>query len=630
MNYLRKDFFNLDTKIRVVIYARVSTEHEAQISALENQIQYYDNILKEHPNWILVERYIDRGITGTSILKRDAFMKMIRDSNNDCFDLVITREVARYARNTADTLVEVRKLVNKGIGVYFTEDSIFASLYSKDEWELKLSLMATLAQNESKKISVRVKAGQKISFENGVFYGNGNILGYDRIGKDMIVNKEQAATVRRMFDLYLSGHGLRKIQFILEQEGYKTATGLTKWSSSVISKTLRNSFYCGRIEYRKQFTPDYLEQKKINNKGEVEKVVVKGTHEPIITEEEFDKVQQMMSGKSLKRNGKKVGHNQSSDVFCRKIICSCGRCFNRRRGYTTKGGENRYLYQCYGQLQNGTVTTRKNKGLDTSDCCTSMTVPNWKLELTADWIFRRFFDNKQLIYERTMEMLEEAFEASSNVNDVVDEINACKDAIASAEEKYSSIVDLYVEGHIPKEIYLTKVAKLDEVINKYKEELCTLEEKLVRVQDENNILERKRAIADFLSVKPFKKETAIPMELIEYFVKSITVYDEEMVWTLRVPKGVDLDKLVKVKSVPKKEISTVTDPKNHEFCSSQDRLLLTTLINNESIPETSETLVNMGTFNISSNYFNSVKSYYFDVERVPRHKDFEVSVNLMV
>lgn len=574
---MRKDYFDTNTTIRVAIYARVSTEHEAQISALENQIQYYYDILKNHPNWILEEQYIDRGITGTSILKRNAFVQMIKDAHDDKFDLIITREVSRFARNTADTLVQVRELVNKGVAIYFIEEGIFASLFSKDDWEMKLSLLATFAQNESRKISLRVKAGQKVSFENGVAYGNGNILGYDRVGKDMVINKEQAETVRRIFDLYLTGYGFRKIQFILEEEGRKTSTGLTKWSSQVIGKILKNPFYCGTIVYRKQFVPDYLIQKKVNNHGEVEQITVKGTHEPIITEEEFEQVQRLMQGKTrTTKDGKKVGHGIPQDVYCRKLICSCGRTFNKRRGYVTKKNEQRYLYQCYHQLRHGTVKTRTKKGLDISDCCDSISLPNWKLEITADWLFRRFFDNKQLIYERTMEMLEEALNVSTSVNDVTDEINECEKKITTLNNKYSAFVDLFVEGNIPKDIYLSKTKQIEETIETHKATVKALKERLVQVQDENNVLERKRAIADFLSVKAFKEDAPIPEELIQYYVESIQIDNEKMTWVLRIPDGTDFDNVLNVQSKKKEKNNKVTPHNNYECCTSQDRLQLTT------------------------------------------------------
>lgn len=213
-------------KRKVAIYARVSTEHEAQISALENQVQYYDELLERHPDWELVERYIDEGITGTSIHKREGFLKMMQDAENKKFDLVITREVSRFARNTVDTLQQTRILKTYGVEVWFREDNIWT--LNDEDGELRLSIMATLAQNESKKISQRVKAGQMISFKNGVLYGNGNILGYDRVGSNLIVNKEQADTVRRIFDLYTNGYGVRKIQDIMEQEGLNTVNSMCR------------------------------------------------------------------------------------------------------------------------------------------------------------------------------------------------------------------------------------------------------------------------------------------------------------------------------------------------------------------------------------------------------------------
>ena len=158
----------------VAIYARVSTEHEAQLSALENQVQYYDNLLAMHPDWTLYERYVDEGITGTSVRKRQSFIRMMEDAEDGKFDLIITREVSRFARNTVDTLQQTRILKKYGVEVYFTEDNIWTM--NDEDGELRLTIMATLAQNESKKTSLRVKAGQKVSFQNAVPYGTGNIL----------------------------------------------------------------------------------------------------------------------------------------------------------------------------------------------------------------------------------------------------------------------------------------------------------------------------------------------------------------------------------------------------------------------------------------------------------------------
>ena len=212
-------------KRKVAIYARVSTEHEEQLSSLENQVQYYDNIMKQHEDWELYDRYVDEGITGTSIKKRKNFVRMLEDAKKKKFDLIITREVSRFARNTVDTLQETRNLKKVGVEVYFIDDNIWT--FKDENGELKLTIMATLAQNESKKTSQRVKAGQMISFQNRVFYGTGNILGYNKVGKDLVVNEEQAEIVKFIYSEYLSGKGTVKIADELTKMEAQTSMGLT-------------------------------------------------------------------------------------------------------------------------------------------------------------------------------------------------------------------------------------------------------------------------------------------------------------------------------------------------------------------------------------------------------------------
>lgn len=192
---------------RVAIYGRVSTEHEAQLSAFENQQAWYDDLTARHPEWSVVERYFDRGITGTAAKKRPAFLKMLADAKDGMFDLIVTREVCRFARNTVDTLSITRDLKRLGVEVYFVNDNIRTM---DGDGELRLSIMATLAQEESRKISECVRAGQAVSREKGVLYGNGNILGYDRVNGTYVINPEQALTVRKTFELYAAGLGYKK------------------------------------------------------------------------------------------------------------------------------------------------------------------------------------------------------------------------------------------------------------------------------------------------------------------------------------------------------------------------------------------------------------------------------------
>lgn len=230
------------TQKRAAIYARVSTEHEAQILALGNQLEWYDEWLKFHPEYKEVKRYVDEGITGTSAKKRKGFTQMITDAENGNFDIILTREVSRFARNTEEVLKFVRKLKKRNVSVYFINDSIITD---NPDGELRLAIMAALAQDESRKISSRVKCGQEISMQNGVLYGNGNILGYNRNNplKKLEVDEEQAKTVRQIFKWYIGGWGIRKIQLELEKAGYKTSTGKDKWHSGTISHVLQNPFY---------------------------------------------------------------------------------------------------------------------------------------------------------------------------------------------------------------------------------------------------------------------------------------------------------------------------------------------------------------------------------------------------
>ncbi len=227
---------------KVAIYARVSTEHEAQLSALENQVQYYDDLIDRHPDWVLYRRYIDEGITGTSISKRKNFVRMMEDAKDGHFDLIVTREVSRFARNTVDTLQQTRLLKRMGIEVYFTEDGIWTM--NDEDGELRLTIMATLAQNESKKTSMRVKAGQMVSFQNGVVYGTGNVLGYDKVGPEYVINEAQAKTVRKIFDMYLAGNGSQKIKRQLEKDGDLTAMGKSLWHYATISHAVRRCEAC--------------------------------------------------------------------------------------------------------------------------------------------------------------------------------------------------------------------------------------------------------------------------------------------------------------------------------------------------------------------------------------------------
>ena len=527
----------------VVIYARVSTEHEAQISALENQVQYYDEIIQRHPDWRLVDRYIDEGITGTSINKRQSFLRMMQDAKAGKFELVITREVSRFARNIVDTLQQTRILRSYGVEVWFTEDNIWT--LNDEDGELRLSIMATLAQNESKKISQRVKAGQMISFKNGKLYGNGNILGYDRVGDELVVNKEQAETVKRIFELYLQGNGIRKIQDIMEQEKRLTSMGLTSWQAGNISRILKNSFYCGRIEYRKQYVPDYLTQKKINNHGEIDKVYVEGTHEAIITPEDFDTVQKMIGGKSFFKDGKKsYGKFPAKNTWVKKTRCTCEHAMNRRVAHVAKNGNKSYVYQCYHQLHTGTPSARQKKGLSIDGVCDNKTFPEWKLEMVGDFIFKKLVKNKQAIYDKAVEMIGGLDASRIEKENEIQTIEQKENEITKLKGKIAVLIDMCTEGDISREVFREKKRNLENRITEMEEEVVKCRLNIQDNEEEHIAEDRMKSLNDFINMKAFAKTKKIPSTIIDAYVERIVFDKGDFTWILSPRLGNKVDSIV--------------------------------------------------------------------------------------
>lgn len=237
----------------------------------------------------------------------------------------------------------------------------------------------------------------------------------------------------------------------MEKAGRLTATGLTNWSCANIGRILNNPFYCGTVVYRKQFVPDYLEQKKINNFDYVDKVVVEGTHETIITKEEFEQVQKILRSKSSSVNNKGArGRHVSNDVWCRKLKCSCGASFNRRV-WRRINGVPQYAYQCYHQIQTGTVRTRLNKGLSIEGICDVPMVPGWKLGAMADIVFQKFWNDREGVLRVANEMLDKHYK-DDREQDFSDEITDIQNKLGVLERKFDNLVDMLMSYHIEEDL----------------------------------------------------------------------------------------------------------------------------------------------------------------------------------
>ena len=505
---------------KMVFYGRVSTEHEAQLSALQNQIQWYDDQLKYHQNWELVDKYIDEGITGTQAKKRPAFLRMIEDAKQGKFDLIVTREVCRFARNTVDTLIYTRDLKNNyGIEVYFVEDNIWTM---DGDGELRLTIMATLAQEESRKTSERVKAGQKISRDNGVLYGNGNILGYDRVGSTYVINEEQAETVRMVYNMYLNGLGEMKIANELTRLHRKNSDGNVKWAASKINRMLKKTTYKGVMAYGQSYSNNYLEQKRINNLNEDTYQYEKVNIPAIISEKDWDKVQEIRKSKTLKVNEDRIiGKKKANDVWLRKLKCKCGSSFRKNKWRTNKTtGEVVFGYQCYNQVNNGSKSFREKNGLDTEGYCDIKMIGDWKLDLMAKEVIGSIWQDRSQSVIEAYQMILDCYEEEPEISQK--QIREIQGKIQKLKNKINNLIDMRIDGDIDKNEYTSMRYKLDSQIQ-------TLENELESLKEENaskeNLEQKFEYIKNILSEAIDFSQPKLPEYIIERFVKQVTPID---------------------------------------------------------------------------------------------------------
>ncbi len=306
-------------KRRVAGYARVSTDHEDQQTSYDAQVDYYTNYIQSREDWEFAGLYSDEGISATNTKKRDGFNRMIADALNGKIDLIITKSVSRFARNTVDSLSTIRKLKENNIECYFEKENIWTF---DSKGELLLTIMSSLAQEESRSISENVTWGHRKRFADGkVSLAYSRFLGYDK-GPDgtLVVNPEQAKTVKLIYKLFLDGLTMHTIADELTKRGIKTPGGKDKWSQSTVKSILTNEKYKGDALLQKSYTVDFLTKKHKTNEGEVPQYYVEDNHEAIIEPQIFELVQAEIS-----RRSKGKERYSGISIFSTKVQCAeCG------------------------------------------------------------------------------------------------------------------------------------------------------------------------------------------------------------------------------------------------------------------------------------------------------------------
>lgn len=309
---------NVLSKRRTAAYARVSTDMEEQHTSYEAQVRYYTDYIKNREDWEFAGMYTDEGITGTSTKHRNGFKQMVQDAIDGKIDLIITKSVSRFARNTVDSLTTIRQLKEHGVECYFEKENIWTF---DGKGELLLTIMSSIAQEEARSISENCTWGQRRRFAQGkVAVPFKSFLGYDR-GEDgnLVINEEQAKTVRRIYGMFLRGQSTYAIARILTGENVPTPAGKSTWYASTVNSILTNEKYKGDALLQKTYTTDFLTKKKKINKGEVPQYYVKNNHEAIIKTDIFDSVQKMMQTV-------KSGNNRRSSVSIFSSKIKCGEC----------------------------------------------------------------------------------------------------------------------------------------------------------------------------------------------------------------------------------------------------------------------------------------------------------------
>lgn len=500
-------------QLRVAAYCRVSTDSEDQLNSYNSQKAYYTDLIQKNGKWIFAGIYADEAITGTQVTKREDFQRMINDCMNGEIDMLITKSISRFARNTLDTLKYVRMLKEKNIAVYFEDEKINTLTM---DGELLLVVLSSVAQQEVENISANVKKGLKMKMKRGELVGFQGCLGYDYHPEDksITVNEEEAEIVRYIFNRYIEGAGGSVIGQELENLGYLTKYGNSTWVPTTVLGIIKNEKYKGDILLGKTFTVDPISKRRLENMGEEDQFYIRNHHEPIISEEVFDKAQEILNRRS-KNRGKIGDGNSKREKYSRKYAFSCllecgfcGGTLTRRRWHS--GTEyNKVIWQCV-------TSTKKGK----KHCPHSKGIPETAIEEAFVESYRILCDNNKDVLEEFLKRTDETLSSSSVSNKL---LKVDRD-IETIEKKKSKLVDMRLEDIIDSDTYESKFSSM----TTKQEDL--IKERIQLQETATNEKDIKRRLRDF---KKTLEQNEVLNEFDRYVFESIVEkvivggYDED-------------------------------------------------------------------------------------------------------
>ena len=447
-----------DLPLRVTFYARVSTDKDEQLNSLENQIQYYTELIQSKPNWTYIEGYIDEGISGTSTKKRDSFNRMIRDAKAGRFDFIITKEISRFSRSTLDSIKYTQELLEHDVGVLFQNDNI--NTLDSDS-EFRLVVMAGVAQDEVRKLSERLKFGFRQAIKNGHVLGNDKLWGYDKRDCVLTINKTEAQAVRRIFDLYANQQvGIRRISQMLYDEGFTSRKG-NAFNVLTIRHILCNPKYKGWYCANKSQTVDYRSKRKIFL-DESEWVMYPDPSIPaIVSEELWDRANALYK----RRSQQMMSHQNAAEFHNRypysgKIICEEHGTSFHRQVLKSKAGE-KEVWQC---------RVYRNRG---RAACSAPQLQTAELDQIMAQIFDQLAQDKQAIIDAVVTVLRSV----PDEHDYAQDIRHIEEDLSAFQLKKDRLLEMSIEGVI-------SMAEFKQRNDGFNEQAKILEEKLAALQIE--------------------------------------------------------------------------------------------------------------------------------------------------
>ena len=445
-----------DLPLRVTYYGRVSTEREEQLNSLDNQIMYFENLIKKETNWIFVDGYVDEGISGASVKKRDNFLRMVKDAKLGKFDLILTKEVSRFARNTLDNIQYTRELLSCGVGVYFLSDNI--NTYEPDS-ELRLTIMSSLAQEEIRKLSERVKFGYQRSVEKGVVAGSNNILGYRKNKGKLVIDEEQAEIIRKIFELYVyEGIGTTKLSFELYNTyGFQNSKGNPIHPAN-IRDIIRNPKYKGYYCANKGVSLDYVTKKRKANPKE--KWIVYQDNDsvpPIVSEELWEKANEILDKRAKKHSNEDKSVYVQRFPLSQKLYCSHDNSVYTRGNWKTKDGK-RVFWGC---------TCYRQNGVQKSEGCRSPLLYESELVSAFKPIIQQIVEYQDDIIQDITTLLNEANQ-NTDYNKEKEKLN---NQINDLGRQKDNLMDMRSKGEIDQSEFIDYKNKLNDKIKAHQQAL---------------------------------------------------------------------------------------------------------------------------------------------------------------